>query len=76
MAAVMDPIMLRADSAADPAAEIRQSLERLAPHCRWTEGVWKDLGWRWNEVQQTAQHVAKLSDHLVRLDRELSRPPR
>jgi DGQHR domain-containing protein len=76
MAAVMDPIMLRADSAVDPATEIRESLERLAPHCRWTEGTWKDLNWKWSDVQQTAQHITKLSEHLIRLDRELSRRPR
>lgn len=76
MAALMDPIMLRADSAADPQEEITRSLGRLAPHCRWTSGTWKELGWRWNEVQQTPQSVARLAEHLIRLDRELSRASR
>ncbi|WP_119304741.1 DGQHR domain-containing protein DpdB [Dongia deserti] len=76
MSALMDQVMLRADSSATPDKEVRESLRRLAPHCRWTEGAWEDLGWRWNEVQSTAQHIAKLSDHLIRLDRELSRPAR
>lgn len=73
MGALMDPIMLRADSAADPDAEVRESLRRLAPHCRWTQGAWDQLQWRWNEVQSTGQSIAKLTDYLVRLDRELAR---
>jgi DGQHR domain-containing protein len=73
MGALMDPIMLRAESAADPEADIRESLFRLAPHCRWTQGAWEDLHWRWNEVQSTRQSISKLTDYLVRMDRELSR---
>jgi DGQHR domain-containing protein len=72
--ALMDPIMLRADSFLSPEEEVRQSLKRLAPHCRWTQGVWDQLQWRWNEVQSTGQSINKLADHLIRLDRELSRP--
>jgi len=74
VAALMDPIMLRADSSTTPEAEIRDSLARIAPHCCWTEGVWEGLGWRWNEVQSTSQHISHLRDHLIRLDRDLSRP--
>lgn len=73
MGALMDPIMLRADSAEHPEAEVRISLKRLAPHCRWTQGAWDQLQWRWNEVQSTGQSIAKLTDYLVRLDRELAR---
>jgi DGQHR domain-containing protein len=74
--ALMDPIMLRADSSATPDDEVRDSLGRLEPHCCWTSGTWDELGWRWNEVQSTPNHIAKLSDHLIRLDRGLSRPAR
>ncbi|WP_287345628.1 DGQHR domain-containing protein DpdB [Mesorhizobium sp.] len=76
MGALMDPIMLRADSSATPEVDVRESLRRLAPYCCWTEGVWEELGWRWNEVQGTPQHIAKLADYLIRKDRELSRPSR
>jgi DGQHR domain-containing protein len=72
--ALMDPIMLRADSTQSPVEEIRQSLKRLAPHCRWTEGVWDRLQWRWNEVESTPQSIKQLTEHLIGLDRELSRP--
>src|SRR5262249_48794717 len=60
MAALMDQVMLRADSSPSPEAEIRNSLARIAPHCSWTEGVWEDLGWRWNEVQSTSHHISRL----------------
>ena len=76
MGVLMDQIMLRADSSINPDAEIRTSLARLSPYCKWTEGVWEDLGWRWNEIQSTTQHISRLSEHLIRLDRELSRPTR
>ena len=76
MAVLMDQIMLRANSSPSPEADIRGSLARIAPHCSWTEGVWEDLGWRWNEVQSTSHHISRLSDHLIRLDRDLSRPAR
>lgn len=73
MGVLMDQIMVRADSAADPDAEVRASLGRLAPHCRWTSGQWDEIGLSWNGVQSTPQHIGALSDHLLRLDRKLSR---
>lgn len=74
MGALMDQVMLRADSSAQPEVEIRTALARLAPHCRWMAGSWEHLAWRWNEVQSTSQHIGRLSELLIRLDRELSRP--
>lgn len=76
MGALMDPIMLRAETSTAVEDEIRRSLSRIAPYCRWTEGVWEELNWRWNEVQSTTPHIARLSDYLVRLDRDLARPHR
>jgi hypothetical protein len=72
----MDPIMLRADTSTSPETTVREALQRLAPHCAWTSGSWEGLEWKWNDVQSTAQHIARLSEYLIRLDRELSRPPR
>jgi DGQHR domain-containing protein len=74
LGATMDPIMVRADSSTDPKKEVQDALARLAPHCFWTDGAWEDLGWRWNEVQSTKQSIARLADHLIKLDRDLSRP--
>jgi DGQHR domain-containing protein len=76
MGALMDQIMLRADSTSHPETEIRTSLARIAPYCRWTTGIWGELNWRWNEIQSTTQHISRLSEYLIRLDRELSRPAR
>lgn len=74
MGSLMDQIMLRADSTSHPDAEIRSSLSRIAPYCKWTQGTWEGLNWRWNDIQSTTQHISRLSEHLIRLDRELSRP--
>ncbi len=73
MGSLMDQVMLRADSSPQPEAEVRAALSRLAPHCHWVEGTWEPLGWRWNEVQNTSQHITRLSELLIRLDRELAR---
>ena len=54
-------------------ARLVEALRRLAPHCRWTQGAWDQLQWRWNEVQSTGQSISKLTDYLVRLDREQAR---
>jgi DGQHR domain-containing protein len=76
MGALMDQILLRADSSGAPDAEIRNSISRLAPYCCWVDSTWEGLGWRWSEVQNTTQHISKLTEYLMRLDRELSRPTR
>lgn len=76
MGGLMDQIMMRADSSTSPQNEIQESLARLAPHCCWIDGTWEHLNWRWNEVQSTEVQISKLTEHLIRLDRELSRPTR
>ena len=68
MGVLMDKIVGRASMSNDPIEHIRESLQRIAPHCRWTEGVWESLGLPWNEVQQTTRHVKQLSDLLSHLD--------
>lgn len=73
MGALMDTVMLRADGAADKRAAVHEMLGRLAPHCRWTSGRWDGLGLDWNEIQSTAQHITKLTDHLLHLERGLAR---
>jgi len=76
MSRLMDQVMLRADSTGNPQIEVQASLKRLAPHCHWTGGTWEALGWAWDEIQNTSRHVNRLTEYLVRLDRELSRPQR
>jgi DGQHR domain-containing protein len=74
LGALMDTIMLRAETSTAIEEEVRRSIARLVPYCRWIDGVWDDLGWRWNELQSTSSHIASLSDYLVRIDRDLARP--
>jgi len=76
MGSVMDQILMRADAAQNPEADIRSAIERLVPYCRWTAGSWDDLEWKWNDIQNTSKHIKSLSEYLVRLDRELSRKSR
>lgn len=72
MGTLMDKIMVRAFSMPDPKLHVRESLERIAPQCCWTEGVWDHIGLPWNEIQQTTRHVRLLSDVLTRLDYEMA----
>lgn len=76
MGALMDPIMVRADSVSDGEDDIRRSLARLRDHCCWTSGKWDELGWKWNEVQGTQVHIERLTQHLILLDRKLSKATR
>ncbi|TCM76746.1 DGQHR domain-containing protein DpdB [Rhizobium sp. BK068] len=76
MGALMDPIMVRADSVNDSEDDIRRSLARLRDHCCWTSGKWDELGWKWNEVQGTQLHIDRLTQHLILLDRKLSKASR
>ncbi len=73
MGALMDPLMLKLDGVPDKRATLRTILTRLAPHCHWTEGTWEGLGVDWNKVQSTSQDIARLTDHLIRLERDLAR---
>lgn len=76
MGALMDQMLLRADAAQSPEADVQDALRRLAPHCHWTDGVWPGLDRAWNDLQSTGKDIKLLSEHLTRLDRELSRRSR
>lgn len=76
MAALMDPIWTRADATPDPASHVRESLAKLAPHCRWTSGTWEHLGVAWDHVQAIPKHIRGLTEYLLQLDRSLARPSR
>jgi DGQHR domain-containing protein len=68
MGVLMDRIVTR--SMAHPNSNTHQlhSLKNIAPRCRWTEGVWEDLGLAWNEVEHTPRHIRHLSQLLCQLD--------
>ena len=68
MGKLMDRIMGHL-SAADGLSpkQVERELRLIAPICRWTEGVWEELGdLRWNDLQNTTRHVSGLSNLLVR----------
>lgn len=68
MGVLMDKIYSRAQASSNPGAEIRSSLNKLAPYCNWTSGTWQGIGLKWDEIQNVNSHVKMLSDYLIRLD--------
>jgi DGQHR domain-containing protein len=68
MGRLMDRIMSSIDVNHPKASRmVRDELARIRPFCRWTDGVWEDLGnLRWNDLQNIPSHVRLLSSHLVR----------
>ena len=71
MGVLMDQVMMRIETLQDPGKELSKTLKAIKPYCRWTEGTWESLGWKWNEVQSTHSHINKLSEFLCRLERDL-----
>jgi DGQHR domain-containing protein len=67
MGVVMDRMWVRHSGSPSIAVTIKQELEKMAPHCCWTEGTWDSLGLAWNEIQSTPSHIKKLQDALVRI---------
>ena len=68
MGKLMDRIMSHL-SAADGLSpeQVESELRLVAPICRWTDGVWEELGgMRWNELQNTTRHLSSLSNLLIR----------
>ena len=43
MGVLMDKIVNRASTKNDPVKHIHETLEKIAPHCRWTEGKWEKI---------------------------------
>ena len=68
MGVLMDRVLSRAMTTADPTNEIRSALEKISFQCCWTEGTWNDLDLRWREIQNVPRHVRALSEQLLRLD--------
>lgn len=49
----------------DDVKVIERELLKVAPHCRWTDGVWESLGVAWNEIQNTHRDIRRLQNALV-----------
>jgi len=68
MGKLMDRIIghLSAEDGLSP-KQVEKELKLIAPICRWTGGVWTDLGGlRWNDLENTSRHIRSLSNLLVR----------
>lgn len=66
MGVLMDRIYARLSGANESYAAVRKEVEKVAPFCRWTSGVWESIGLRWNDIESTSQDKRRLQDALVR----------
>jgi len=68
MGRLMDRVMSALDPRVRGASErLEAELAKVAPHCHWTRGRWKELGdLAWNELQNVPRHVGMLSNLLIR----------
>lgn len=68
MGRLMDKVMASfAFSQVDPLSSVEADLRLVAPHCRWTSGVWEDMGGLgWNDLQNVPRHIRLLSSFLIR----------
>lgn len=46
---------------------VESAMARVAPHCRWTSGVWDELSLQWNDVENTSRNQRVLTNFLVRV---------
>jgi DGQHR domain-containing protein len=67
MGRLMDRVMGSvAEGERRTAKAVTRELDRIRPFCRWTTGVWEELGGlRWNEIQNIPAHIRMLSKFLV-----------
>jgi len=66
MGVLMDRIYARLSGANESYAAVRKEVEKVAPFCRWTSGIWESIGLRWNDIQSTSQDKKRLQEVLVR----------
>jgi len=66
MGVLMDRIYARLSGTNESYAAVRKEVEKVAPFCRWTSGVWESIGLRWNDIESTSQDKKRLQEALVR----------
>lgn len=67
MSSLMSRVALHVDlQAPDPSDAFQHELQRIAPLCHWTNGVWEEINLPWNELQNTPRHIRALSAYLLR----------
>lgn len=67
MGVLMDRIYARLAGTDEGSKALQHELEKVAPACRWTSGVWELMGLAWDEIQSTPRDIKKLQDVLVRI---------
>ncbi|MGH9888746.1 MAG: DGQHR domain-containing protein DpdB, partial [bacterium] len=64
---VMDRVMREVDATSSKAASmVVTRLAPLAKRCAWSKGRWPVLNCAWNELQNTSQDKARLTDFLLK----------
>ena len=67
MARLMERVMSYIDPrSAHAAEEALTELELVAADCRWSEGIWPELGVTWDALQNNPRHISTLSNFLIR----------
>jgi DGQHR domain-containing protein len=67
MGHLMDRVMLEVDNTSPKAASsVAHRLEKLADRCAWMSGRWPVLETPWNELQNTSQDKARLTEYLLK----------
>lgn len=67
MGCLMDRVMTDVDVGSSKAvAVVANRLERIKGRCAWTSGKWPVLGLKWNEIQNTSQDKARLTEFILK----------
>ena len=66
MGVLMDRIYARLSGTNESYTAVRKEVEKVAPLCRWTSGVWESIGVRWNDIESTSQDKRRLQEALIR----------
>jgi hypothetical protein len=68
MGKLMDRIMSTIDPSSENATSlVIKELKLISPSCRWTSGVWEELGGlEWNNILTTNKHYTMLYNFLIR----------
>lgn len=68
MGKLMDRIVSSGSAShGNPVNDFKRELSHVAPYCRWSSGVWEELGgMRFNDLQNVPKHLSILTNYLIR----------
>jgi DGQHR domain-containing protein len=46
--------------------DICKELAFIKDHCHWTSGKWEEIGYEWNQIENTSRPLRALSNYLIR----------